>query len=278
MDKLNLPTRLVVHIVLILFSLAAVVPIYWMFSAAIQPMAALFTPTFHFFPTAVEWDNFSKSWQSQPFGQYFFNSIFVNVMIVAAQIITSSLAAYGFVFLSFRGNQTMFFVIIMAMMVPFQATFIPIYLMLSHVHSINTYQGLILPFVGSAFGIFLLRQGFLAVPKEVITAARIDGASELRILWSIVLPNVKPALVTLALLNFVFHYNDLFWPLVSTNSTNMRTLPVALSYFLSQEGGQNLQWNLMMAADLFTIIPVIIIFLLGQKFIVKGVAASAVKG
>ena len=271
-------TRLAAHVVLVIVSLGVLVPVYWMAVSAVSPMSAIFSPTLHLFPTVFHWNNFVRAWTSQPFGLFFFNSLFTNFAIVFIQLITSCLAAYAFVFIPFPGSRAFFFITLLAMMVPLQATFIPIYLMLSQVHFINTYQGLIVPFIGSAFGIFLLRQGFVSVPKEVIAAARIDGASEFRILRSIVLPNTKPALITLALLNFVWHYNSLFWPLVATNSTNVRVLPVALSYFLSQEGGSNLQWNLMMAADLFTIIPVVLIFIFGQRFIVRGIASSAVKG
>lgn len=270
--------RIVAHIVLAFFALIIFLPMYWVAISAISPMSALFSTSIHLWPTFWHFSNFVRAWESQPFGRYLFNSLFTNALLVLTQLITSSLAAYAFAFIAFRGSQSMFFIILLAMMIPLQATFIPIYLMLSQVHFINTYQGLIAPFIGSAFGIFLLRQGFLAIPQELIAAARVDGASEMRILRAIVLPNAKPALITLALLNFVFHYNSLFWPLIATNSANIRVLPVALSLFLSQEAGTNLQWNLMMAADIFTVAPVVLLFLLGQKYIVKGITGFGVKG
>lgn len=270
--------RGVSHIILILFVILILLPIYWMFVSAVQTNANIFSPRFHLLPLNVDWENFVQAWRAEPFGIFFVNSIVSNLLIVFFQVITSSMAAYALAFTEFKGKKTVFFLILMAMMIPMQATFIPVYIMLSKVHLINTYGALVIPFIGSAFGIFLLRQGFVSVPKEMVQAARIDGASEFRILWSIVLPNVKPAIVTLVLLNFVFHYNSLFWPLVTTNSTNMRVIPVALSYFLSQDAGQQLQWNLLMAADLFSIVPVIAIFLLGQKYIVKGVVNTSIKG
>lgn len=253
-------------------------PIYWMFVSAVQTNASIFSTTLHLLPLHWDWRNFSTAWKAQPFGRFLTNSIVSNALIVIAQLITSSMAAYALIFLPLKGKQGLFFGILLAMLIPMQTTFIPVYLILSKIHLINTYAGLVLPFVGSAFGIFLLRQSFLSIPKDMVTAARIDGASELRILWSIILPNAKPALITLILLNFVFHYNNLFWPLIATNSTNMRVIPVALSYFLTQEAGQTLQWNLLMAADLFSVVPVILIFLLGQRYIVRGVANSSVKG
>jgi ABC-type glycerol-3-phosphate transport system permease component len=270
--------RGVSHIILILFVILILLPIYWMLVSAVETNDNIFSPRFHLLPLNVDWGNFVQAWRAEPFGIFFVNSIVSNLLIVFFQVITSSMAAYALAFTEFKAKKTIFFLILMAMMIPMQATFIPVYIMLSKVHLINTYGALVIPFIGSAFGIFLLRQGFVSVPKEMVQAARIDGASEFRILWSIVLPNVKPAIVTLVLLNFVFHYNSLFWPLVTTNSTNMRVIPVALSYFLSQDAGQQLQWNLLMAADLFSIVPVIAIFLFGQKYIVKGVANTSLKG
>jgi sn-glycerol 3-phosphate transport system permease protein len=270
--------RGVSHVILILFVILILLPIYWMFVSAVETNSNIFSPGFHLLPLNVDWENFVQAWRAEPFGIFFVNSIVSNLLIVFFQVITSSMAAYALAFTEFKGKKTIFFLILMAMMIPMQATFIPVYIMLSKVHLINTYGALVIPFIGSAFGIFLLRQGFVSVPKEMVQAARIDGASEFRILWSIVLPNVKPAIVTLVLLNFVFHYNSLFWPLVTTNSTDMRVIPVALSYFLSQDAGQQLQWNLLMAADLFSILPVIAIFLFGQKYIVKGVANTSIKG
>lgn len=266
------------HVILIFFSVIIILPIYWMLVSSIQTNESIFSTTLHLFPLQWDWNNFINAWKAQPFQIFFINSIVSNVLIVAAQVITSSLSAYALVFLPFKGKRIVFFLILMAMMVPIQTTFIPIYLILSKAHLINTYSALILPFVGSAFGIFLLRQGFYSIPKEMINAARIDGANEWRILRTMVLPNVKPSIITLVLLNFVFHYNNLFWPLVATNTTSMRVIPVALSYFLNQEPGQTLQWNLLMAADLFAVLPVILIFLLGQRYIVKGVSNTSIKG
>ena len=245
--------------------------------SAVQTNTQIFSQHLHLLPIAWHWQNFVRAWNAEPFGVFFFNSIASNLLIVVAQVVTSSLAAYSLVFTDFPGKNIVFFLILMAMMVPLQAIFIPIYLILSGAHLINTYGALVLPFVGSAFGIFLMRQGLVSVPREMISAARIDGASEFRILWRVVVPNVKPTIITLVLLNFVYHYNSLFWPLVATNTTHMRVVPVALSYFLDQDAGSGLQWNLAMAADLFAILPVILIFLFGQRFIVRGVASSSIK-
>ncbi|MCF8566716.1 carbohydrate ABC transporter permease [Alicyclobacillus tolerans] len=278
MTKVNPLAKVMAHAVLIAACLVVLLPVYWMAVSALEPNADILSSTVHWIPSHFELGNFVKALQSQPFGRFFLNSFLMSTLIVACQLITSSLAAYALVFMPMRNKRRWFFTILLAMMVPMQATFIPVYLILSSIHLINTFAGLVLPFAGSAFGIFLLRQGFVSIPKDLVHAARMDGASEWRILASIVLPNAKPMLITLTLLNFVFHYNDLFWPLISTNTTNMRVVPVALSYFLSQEAGQTLQWNLLMAADLVTILPVLALFLFGQRYMVKGIMGSAIKG
>lgn len=278
MNSVSSSKKILSHAVLIVACLIVLLPVYWMAVGAFEPNEDILSSTIHWIPVHFEPGNIVKALHAQPFGQFFFNSFLMSTLIVICQVITSSLAAYALVFIPMKSKRRWFFSILLAMMIPMQATFIPVYLILSSVHLINTYVGLVVPFAGSAFGIFLLRQGFVTIPKDLIHAARIDGASEWRILGSIVLPNAKPMIITLVLLNFVFHYNDLFWPLISTNTTNMRVVPVALSYFLSQEAGQTLQWNLLMAADLVTILPVLVLFLIGQRYMVKGIMGSAIKG
>lgn len=272
------PNRFAAHAVLFIACFLCLIPVYWMVMYSLTSNQGIFSNGFHPWIHQFEWSNFSQAWNSQPFTIFFANSIASNLLIVICQIITSALAAYALVFIDFKGRQIVFFFILLGMMVPMQATFIPIYNILSLGHLINTYGALVLPFVGSAFGVFLLRQGFSVIPQEMVRAARVDGASEFRIFWTIILPNAKPSIITLALINFVYHYNSLFWPLVATNSTNMRVIPVALSYFLSQDAGQGLQWNLMMAADIFSIVPVVVLFLIGQRYFVQGVSGSSLKG
>lgn len=278
MNRQHWPIRVCSHLLLLFACLVILLPVYWMIICAVEPNSDILSTTAHWFPVHLELGNFRKALQAQPFLQFFLNSVAMSVMIVACQLVTSCLAAYALVFMPMRRKKSWLYLILLAMMVPMQATFVPVYLILSAVHLINTYAGLVFPFAGSAFGIFLLRQGFISFPKDIVQAARIDGASEWRILTSIIIPNAKPTLITLVLLNFIFHYNDLFWPLVATNTTNMRVIPVALSYFLSQEAGQTLQWNLLMAVDLLAILPVLALFLFGQRYMVRGILGSGVKG
>ncbi|GLV13984.1 sugar ABC transporter permease [Alicyclobacillus hesperidum] len=265
-----------VHIVLIILCAVCITPLFWMIRTALAPSADILSS--HLWPNHLAFGNFVTAWHAQPFLLFLGNSLLTNATIVACQLGTSALAAYSLVFIPYPGKRLVFFTTLLAMMVPMQATFVPIYSMLSTFHLINTYGALILPFVGSAFGIFLMRQGFLSIPKEMVQAARVDGATEWQILVNIVLPHAKPTVATLVLLNFVYHYNSLFWPLIATNTNNMRVVPVALSYFLTQDAGQSLQWNLAMAFDVFAIAPVVILFLLGQRYFVQGVTGVSLKG
>jgi multiple sugar transport system permease protein/sn-glycerol 3-phosphate transport system permease protein len=189
-------------------------------------------------------------------------------MIIAGQIVTSSLAAYALTQLRFRGRGLVFLFIISTMLVPIQATFIPAYIILSRLHWINTYWALIVPFVGSGFGVFLMRQAFLVVPPSLVDAARIDGAGHWTILTRILLPLARPAVIALAALSFVFHYNDFFWPLIVTNTSAMRTLPVGLATMILTEGSKGTQWNHVMAADVFTVAPILVGFFFLQRYLV----------
>ncbi len=225
----------------------------------------------------MHWGNFLRAWQSEPFGLYYVNSLWTTLAIVILQLITSTMAAYALVFVPFRGSKLLFAGIMLALMVPMQATFIPNFLILRDLHWLDSYMALIVPFAGSAFGIFLMRQAYLTFPKEMVEAMRIDGGTEWQILWRLIVPNVKPQVISLVILSFVFHYNNLFWPLVVTNSTKYRVLPLGLATFLQQQGGNGPQWNLMMAADLFTMLPLLVVFFFGQRYLVQTVANSGIK-
>jgi ABC-type glycerol-3-phosphate transport system permease component len=163
------------------------------------------------------------------------------------------------------------------MMVPVQATFIPAYVIVSRLGWVDTYWALVVPFVASGFGVFLMRQAFLVVPKALVEAARIDGAGHWTILTRILVPLARPAIVTLAALSFTFHYNDFFWPLIVTNSTRMRTLPVGLATMILTEGSHGTQWNQVMAADVFTIVPLLAVFVLLQRHLAPTSLTAGVK-
>ncbi len=242
-------------------------PLVWLISLSLQEPQAVFRFPPRLIPEHLLWSSYLEAWRSQPFARMYWNSILTSTLIIAGQIATSSLAAYALTQIRFRGRHVVFLFIISTMMVPIQATFIPAYILLSRLGWINTYQALVVPFVASGFGVFLMRQAFLVVPRSLVDAARIDGAGHWTILSRILFPLARPAAITLAALSFVFHYTDFFWPLIVTNTASMRTLPVGLATMILTEGAHGTQWNQVMAADVFTVAPIITGFVVVQRYL-----------
>jgi len=255
------------HAVLLTAVALTLVPLAWLVSLSLQDAQAAFRFPPRFLPEQFLWRSYPEAWRSQPFGRMYLNSVLTSALIIAGQIATSSLAAYALTQLRFRGRDVAFLAIVSTMMVPIQATFIPAYIILSRLGWINTYQALVVPFVASGFGVFLMRQAFLVIPPSLVDAARIDGAGHGTILCHILLPLARPAVLTLSALSFVFHYNDFFWPLIVTNTAQMRTLPVGLATMLLTEGSHGTQWNQVMAADVFTVAPILLGFLFVQRYL-----------
>ena len=220
------------------------------------------------------WANYRQAWQRGGFLLAFANSTFVALAVTAFQIFTSALAGYALARLEFRGKQALLLIILTTLVIPFQILVIPIFLVLKWGHLINTYGALILPTAVSGFGIFLLRQFFLTIPIELEEAAMLDGANRLQILWQVMLPLARPALVTLFLFSFIGEWNDLFKPLVFTTRPELQTVQLALAGF--QEQFTN-DWKLMMAAVVIATIPVVVLFLLGQRQLIRGIATTGIK-
>lgn len=264
--------RVSLHILLVLFILLMIFPFLWMLIGSVQSLDQVRSPQFAL--DSLHFSNFIDAWNSAPFGRYFFNTMFISVSVLVGQLVTNILAAYAFARLEFKGKKMLFFLVLSTLMIPAQATFIPNFIIISELNWYNTFYALIIPFCTSAFGIFLLRQAFLQIPKELEEAAILDGAGHLRIIWNIMIPLAKPTIITCALLCFIGQYSDLFWPLIATNSEEMRTIQVGLSSFMNDEGGSGPQWHLLMAASLMTILPIIILFIICQKYIMKGVPGA----
>ncbi|MCY7274122.1 MAG: carbohydrate ABC transporter permease [Phormidesmis sp. CAN_BIN44] len=220
------------------------------------------------------WANYRQAWQRGGFLLAFANSTFVALAVTAFQIFTSALAGYALARLKFRGKQGLLLIILTTLVIPFQILVIPIFLVLKWGHLINTYGALILPTAVSGFGIFLLRQFFQTIPIELEEAAMLDGANRLQILWRVMLPLSRPALVTLFLFSFIGEWNDLFKPLVFTTRPELQTVQLALAGF--QEQFTN-DWKLMMAAVVIATIPVVVLFLLGQRQLIRGIATTGIK-
>lgn len=218
--------------------------------------------------------NYQEAWERGKFLLAFANSTLVAIAVTAFQIITSALAGYALARLKFWGKQAILLVILATLVIPFQLLVIPIFLVLKWGNMINTYWALILPTAVNGFGIFLLRQYFQTIPVELEEAAAIDGANRLQILWQVMLPLARPALVTLFLFTFIGEWNDLFKPLVFTTRPELRTVQLALAEF--QEQFTN-NWPLMMAAVTIATVPVMVLFLIGQKQFIRGIAATGIK-
>jgi len=218
--------------------------------------------------------NYRVAWQQGKFLLAFANSTLVAIAVTAFQIVTSALAGYALARLKFRGRQALLLVVLATLVIPFQLLVIPIFLVLKWGHLINTYGALILPTAVNGFGIFLLRQYFQTIPVELEEAAAIDGANRLQILWRVMLPLARPALVTLFLFTFIGEWNDLFKPLVFTTRPELRTVQLVLAEFQEQFTSS---WQLLMAAVVIGTVPVVLLFLVGQRQFIRGIAATGIK-
>lgn len=250
------------------------VPFIWMIGASFRSEADLFGHPGDIFPTEWTLHGYEQIWKQLPFVQLLLNSaIFAGVTTVLT-LLFDSMCAYALSRLEFRGRTLCFWLVLVTLMVPFQATLIPVFDELFHFGWLDTYQGLIIPRATSAFGIFLFRQFFMSIPRELDEAARIDGANHLRIYWTIILPLAKPAIATVALLNFTALWNDLLWPLVVTSSPSMRTLPAGLALFAGQHVTDH---AVLMAGAVISLLPIAIAFFLAQRYFVAGVSTTGLK-
>ncbi|MCP2327708.1 multiple sugar transport system permease protein/sn-glycerol 3-phosphate transport system permease protein [Hamadaea flava] len=251
-------------------------PLYWLFASSLKPSADIYSFPPAWWPTSFEWHNYVDAWKSAPFGDFYLNSIITTVAGTALEVANAVLTAYAFVFLRFPFKRVLFGILLAALMVPGHVVLLPNYLTVSELGWINTYQGIVIPGAASAFGAFLLRQHMLTLPDEIIDAARVDGAGHLRRLFSVVLPLSKPMVITVTIVSMVGKWNDFVWPLIVTNTNSMRTLPVGLLLLKNAEGYVN--WGSVMAATVFVVLPVLVVFFIAQRQIVAGLTQGAVKG
>ncbi|MFJ5714864.1 carbohydrate ABC transporter permease [Neobacillus sp. NPDC093127] len=272
------PILWVKHIVLIFFSLSMVFPFLWMVISALKTKDEIwqFPPTL--WPNKPMWHHFADAWAMAPFDQYIFNSIFTASAIVLIQVVNSALIAYAFTQLRFKGRNLLFSIILITYMLPVAATYVPSYVILADFNLLDTYSGLILSNAASVFGIFLFRQAFLQVPKELIEAARVDGARHWTIIWKIIFPTTKATFITFSLISFVQNYNNYLWPTLITRSESKYLITTGLRQFFIQEGAYGMQWPLIMAASAFTVLPLLILFVFVQKWIISGISDQGLKG
>ncbi len=264
------------HLALIASGFVFMVPFFWMLSTSLKPDTQIFVHPPIWIPDPFKWENFVEAWNFAPFGRYFANTFFISISNVIGILISCSLTAYGLSILRWRGRNVMLILVLSTMMMPYQVTLIPLFIVFRTLGWIDTFYPLIVPaFFGAPFFVFLLRQFFLTIPRELRDAARIDGASEFVIYLRIVMPLAKPALATVALFTFIANWQDFLGPLIYLSSDDMATLSIGLRRFL---GVHTTEWALLMAASTMVTMPVIILFFLTQKTFISGIALTGIKG
>ena len=264
------------YLVLSTIALLMLFPLLWLIGISLKsPAEDIFSFPPQIFPTSPTFDNFLTVWDTYPFGQYLYNSAVVAFLAVGLNLLLCSLAAYPLARLNFRGREFIFALVLATIMIPFQIVMIPLYILAVNLGLRNTYLGIVLPNLTSAFGIFLLRQALQAVPLELEEAARIDGCSELGIWWNIMIPAIRPALFTLAIFVFIGSWSDFLWPLIVLDDPDYYTLPLAVANLADSF---SLDWRLVAAGSVISIAPILLLFLFLQKYIVPTDVGSGVKG
>jgi len=248
-------------------------PFFWTLVTSITPGAGLSIAP-DLLPSNPSLDAYQQLFTERPFGRVIINSVVLAGITTAVQLFTGATAGYAFSRLAFRGRTAVFAVYLATMMIPLQVLIVPLFVELKTFGLVNTYIGALLPSLASAFGIFLLRQAINQVPIELDEAATLDGAGHFRIFWSVVLPNIRPALATLTVFAFMGSWNNFLWPLVVLRDPNLQTLPIALA---GLQGQYTTQWDIVMAGSIVSILPMLAIYLFAQKYVVQGVASSGIK-
>jgi ABC-type glycerol-3-phosphate transport system permease component len=273
--------RTLLYVALVASAVIMVGPLYWMFATSFKPASDVFASPPKWIPDPWTLQNYRDVFSLLPFERYLFNSVLVTTIIVCLNVVLDTAAAYAFAKLRFPGRDILFYALLLTLMVPFQVNLIPLYRIMVFLHDINphlgvdTYFALIAPSAIQVFGIFLMRQYLRSIPDELLESARVDGASEFRILRTIVFPLAKPAMATLAIFTFLAAWNDFLWPLIVTSSDDMRTLPVGLA-LLSRRNTVN--WGHTTAGTMVAAVPMILVFLVFQRRFIEGLTAGAVKG
>jgi sn-glycerol 3-phosphate transport system permease protein len=260
---------------LAMVALVEVFPYLWMLTTSLKdlPGVTQFPPTL--LPHPPRWDNYAKAWQSGPFLRYAVNNAVVTAGILALQLFLGCLAAYGFSKVRFRGRDACFLVVIACLIVPPQVRFVPLYMLFSKVGLLNTYASLILPYAVSALGTFLIREAFLQISDDIVDAARVDGAGLYTLIFRIMVPIAKPAIIAFSLFSVVYHWNDFFWPLVMTTNEAVRTLPIGVA--MLREEGTGARWHIIMAGSMFVVAPILVVFAVAQRHIIRAFTFTSLK-
>ncbi|RCW77343.1 carbohydrate ABC transporter permease [Saliterribacillus persicus] len=263
------------YFILLIVAVVMVMPFVWMLSGSLKDAATIFQDSMNLIPDNPRWDNYPKVWTSVPFAMFYWNTTKVAFLTTVGTVLTSALAAYAFAKLEFPGRDKIFFLYIATMMIPDQVTMIPQFVLMRDLGLINTHTALILVKLFHPFGVFLLRQFFLTIPNELSDSARIDGCSEFRIFWNIILPLSKAALGTLVIFSLLNSWNDFINPLIYLSDQSLFTLQVGIRYFQQLYGAD---YHLIMAATTLSLIPIIIVYLFAQKYFIEGISTTGLKG
>jgi multiple sugar transport system permease protein len=264
------------HVLLTIVAILFLVPLLYAVSTSLKPADEVFTATPHLFGSKIQWQNYADAFKYAPFGRYFLNSAFVAVAGTLVVVTASSLSAYAFARLKFRGRESLFVLFLGTLMVPQEVLIVPMYWLMQSLGWVDSYWALILPWAFTAFGTFLLRQFFLTVPNELEEAARVDGCGPFRSFFRIMLPLARPALAVLTVFTFISFWGSFLWPLIIVNSVDTKgTVPLGLAQFSGQAGTQ---WNLMMAASVLAMLPTVLLVVLLQKHLVRGLLVTGLGG
>jgi sn-glycerol 3-phosphate transport system permease protein len=267
--------NILLYIILIIAAIIILYPIWSTINIAMLDDTEMATYPPHLIPTRFYLDNFVRALEQAPLGRYLFNSVIQSGLVMLGQLFTASLAAYAFAFINFKWKNFFFMVFLSTLMIPWEATIIPNYLTIRSLGWTDTFQGLVVPFIATGFGTFLLRQFYLKIPHELYDAAVIDGCSHFRFLTTIVVPLARPALGTLAVYSFLQTYNQYLWPLLITNDVDMRTVQIGIALLQDQE---RMQFNTVMAGVVLILIPTMFLFIISNRQLIRGLTAGAVKG
>jgi lactose/L-arabinose transport system permease protein len=261
--------------VLCVGALVSIFPFYWTFIGATSESGEIFALPPNFLPGDSALENLSGLQEQVGFARVMLNSLFIAITYTVLGVLISALAGYAFAKFRFKGRETIFFILLLAIIIPYHVTLVPLFQLMNELGWINTFQAVILPNLAFPFGIFLMRQNMAQIPDDLLDAARVDGGGELRIFWSVALPTMRPALAALAIFMFTFQWNNFLWPLIVLRTGDMYTLPVALSSLI---GLQRIDYGQLMMGTFLSVLPIIVFFLVLQRQFIAGILGGAVKG
>ncbi len=266
--------NILLHLVIYALAIVVIAPFLWMILTSFKDMSEIYVYPPKWLPEKFNFDNYVNAFTAAPFGRYYLNSLIVAFAVTLGQLITCSMAAFAFARLRFKGRDILFYIFLGTMMIPYNVTMIPSFMVLYWLGWIDSYYALIVPGLASAFGTFLLRQFFITIPRELEEAAYIDGASRFQVLRRIIVPLAKPALATLAIFTFMGVFNDFIWALIVINSEQMQTVQLGLAIFRDR---YLTEWDLLMAGSVTAVLPILIVFFFAQKYFIKGITLSGLK-